>query len=138
MSSIMDDQILPVRLVDERNPIKDLEIDFETVDKFFKLIIKVFPDDDAMRKQIETLVSVADMQFKEDHYSLETGIMVWRSMLILLSLEQFYDWSWNHLFDTILQNISEVVKKFPRENVFSDFLRLTLSKERFLPIIQKI
>ena len=87
MSSLMEDSILPVRVSDERNPIKDLEIDFDTVDKYFKLVIKAFPDDDAFKKAIESLVSIIFLQFKETHQSLETALMVWRSMLILLHLE---------------------------------------------------
>lgn len=64
--------------------------------------------------------------------------MVWRSMLILLRLDQFYDWSWNHLFDTIISYISEVISAHPDAPVFSDFLRLTVSKNQFLSMVQKI
>ena len=86
-------------------------------------------------KAIESLVSVVHMQWKENHQSLEGALMVWRSMLILLSLEQFYDWSWKHLFDTILQMVAEVVKQYPSEQIFSDFIRLTISTDKFLPIV---
>jgi hypothetical protein len=91
--------------------------------------VKTFPDDDSFRKAVESLVSVIHMQFKENHKSLEAALMVWRAMLILLHLEQFYDWSWKHLFDTSLEHIAEVFKVFKNENIFSDFLRLTVSKQ---------
>lgn len=63
----MEDQILPVKAVDERNPIKDLEIDFTTVSKFFKLVVKAFPSDEAFRKAVESLVSIIHMQWTENH-----------------------------------------------------------------------
>ena len=50
-------------------------------------------------------------------------------------MEQFFDFNWKSLLERIIENMIVILKAYPKEHLFSDFLLFTMPKNRFLSLI---
>jgi hypothetical protein len=46
-----------------------------------------------------------------------------------------YDWNWKSILESITADLTNVLRQYPTENLFKDFIRLTLSKDRLLSVV---
>ena len=63
------------------------------------------------------------------------ALMQWRALIMIMQLDQMFDWSWKNLLENITGELTNVLKSYASETIFTDFLRLTLSKDKFLSLV---
>ena len=63
------------------------------------------------------------------------ALMQWRALIMIMQLDQMFDWSWKNLLENITGELTNVLKSYASETIVTDFLRLTFSKDKFLSLV---
>lgn len=76
-------------------------------------------------------------EFSSKSLSDEEVLLVFRGLIIMLSTEKFDDWDWRTLFVTMIKQFVDLIKNV-KSNVLIDFMSLTIKKDKFLQLVQRL
>ena len=78
-------------------------IDFKQVALMKLKVTKSFPNEEAMRKSVESLIDLFVTEYEQSSKELGYTLMIWRGILILLQFEQLLEWDWTPVMTSILK-----------------------------------
>ena len=89
----------------------DLErcrIDYQQADLLVKKLHGCIPKLETLNQVLSSLVEVFSHHFSSaEQNAFDSALMVWRGMILLLNFEEFREWEWNVLLNSILKTMNE-------------------------------
>lgn len=112
-----------------------LGIDFEGVDQLLRRAEACFGAEAQVKQAVAGLVELFQSEYEQSARGLESALMVWRGLLMVLQVEHLHEWEWQAQLVAVLRLLRQTDLKDPR---LVEYLAAAVDKARVLGVVQKV